>query len=70
MEAEPLCQRWFSKRSRGRSDKREGNRRDFLSALPSAAFPGRLPATSSVSLVRDAALLRNSTGQSPGARET
>ena len=62
--------RWFSKRSRGRSDKRAGNRRDFRSALPSAAFPGRLPATSSISLVSDAALWRNSTGQWPGARET
>lgn len=41
-----------------------------LSCVSAAAFPGRLPATSSISLVRDAALWRNSTGQSPGARET
>lgn len=70
MEAELLCQgSWFSGRSRGRSDKRAGSRRDFRPTVPSAAFPGRLPATPSTSLVRDAAPRRNSTGRGPGERE-
>lgn len=58
-----------SGRSRGRSDKWEGSRRDFRPELPSAAFPGRLPAPSSTSLVRDAAPWRNPTGPGPGVRE-
>lgn len=68
--AELLCQgSGFSGRSRGRIDKGAGGRRDFRPAVPSAVFPGRLPATSSTSLVGDAAPGRKATGQWPGERE-
>lgn len=68
VEAELLCQgSGVSGKTRGGIDKGEGSRRDFRPAVPSAAFPGRLPTTSSTSLVRDAAPWRNPTGQ--GSRE-
>lgn len=60
---------WFSGKCRSRIDKKAGSRRDFRAAVPSAAFPGRLPATSSTSLVRDAAPGRKLPGLGPTERE-
>lgn len=68
----PLRRRNYGVRSRGFQEvvvglTGGGSRRDFRPALPSAAFPGRLPATSSTSLVRDAAPGRNPSGAGSGS---
>lgn len=70
MEAELLRQgSGFSGQSDVRIDRRAGSGRDFRPAVPSGAFPGRLPTTSSTSLVRDAAPGRNQPGRGPRGRE-
>lgn len=70
MEAELLCQEsGFSGKIRGRIDKRACSRRDFRPAVPSAAFPGRLPATFETSLLRDTKPRRENDGTGVGGTQ-